>query len=202
MAPSLVVAPGRPFVHLSFHLADLGGEAVEPNELLNFSFYISWDHVKPSPRSHRRSLAKTGERWWRRGRASIPLVNLSERISSSIDCDPWLVVTASRKHGPGDASEFVGERYRQQIAMREAFGGSFDPRPQSPHRCGRPPYQHDVGGLNEQRPEISVTALGDLAELGAIASRLLLGYQTEPSAKIAALTEAAAIADRGRLRSC
>ena len=124
------------------------------------------------------------------------MVNLSERISSSIDCDPWFVVTASRKHRPGDASEFVGERYRQQIAMREAFGSSFDPRPQSPHRCGRPPYQDDVGGLNEQRPEISVAALGDLAELGAIAGRLLLRYQTEPSAEIAALTEAIAVADR------
>ena len=114
--------------------------------------------MKPSPRSHRRSLARSdriGERRWRRGRASIPLVNLSERISSGIDCDPWLVVTASRKHGPGDARELVGERDRQQIAMREALGGSFDPRPQSPHRCGRPPYQDDVGGLNEQRPEVS-----------------------------------------------
>jgi hypothetical protein len=28
MAPSLVVAPGRPFVHLLLHLADLGGKAV------------------------------------------------------------------------------------------------------------------------------------------------------------------------------
>lgn len=26
MAPSLVVAPGRPFVHLFLHLADLGGK--------------------------------------------------------------------------------------------------------------------------------------------------------------------------------
>ena len=155
--------------------------------------------MKPSPRSHRRSLARSdriGERRWRRGRASIPLVNLSEPISSGIGCDPWLVVTASRKHGPGDARELVGERDRQQIAMREALGGSFDPRPQSPHRCGRPPHQDDVGGLNEQRPEVFVAALGDLAELGAIAGRLLLRYQTEPSAKIAALTEAAAVADR------
>jgi hypothetical protein len=33
----------------------------------------------------------------------------------------------------------------------------------------------EQGGLNEQRPEISVAALGDFAELGAIAGRLLLG---------------------------
>jgi hypothetical protein len=29
MAPSLVVAPGRPFVHLFLHLADLGGTAAD-----------------------------------------------------------------------------------------------------------------------------------------------------------------------------
>ena len=57
------------------------------------------------------------------------MVDLSERFSSGIDCDPWLVVTAARKHGPGDARQLVGERYRQQIAMSEALGGSFDPRP-------------------------------------------------------------------------
>src|SRR6266498_3182125 len=113
----------------SFHLADLGGEAVEPTDSLISLSTFHRGHVKPSPRSHRRSLARSdriGERRWRRGRASIPLVNLSERISSSIDCDPWLVVTASCKHGPGDAREFVGERERQQIAMREALGSSFD----------------------------------------------------------------------------
>src|ERR1700758_3132714 len=36
------------------------------------------DQVKPSPRSHRRSLARWGERRWRRGVAGIPLVDLSE----------------------------------------------------------------------------------------------------------------------------
>src|SRR5438876_10979050 len=39
------------------------------------------DHVKPSPRSHRRSLTPRGERWWRRGVAGIPLVDLSELLS-------------------------------------------------------------------------------------------------------------------------
>ncbi len=29
MAPSLLVAPGRPFVHLLVHLADLGGKGVD-----------------------------------------------------------------------------------------------------------------------------------------------------------------------------
>jgi hypothetical protein len=34
MAPSLVVAPGRPSVHLLFHLADLGGTAAD--EIIDF----------------------------------------------------------------------------------------------------------------------------------------------------------------------
>jgi hypothetical protein len=61
--------------------------------------------------------------------ASIPLANLSEPISSGIDCAPWLVITTSREHCPDDAGELVGKRDRQQIAMREALGGLFDPRP-------------------------------------------------------------------------
>src|ERR1700751_4202679 len=36
-----------------------------------------WDQLKPSPRSHRRSLARSGERRGRQGAAAIPLVNLS-----------------------------------------------------------------------------------------------------------------------------
>ena len=59
------------------------------------------------------------------------MVDLSERFSSGIDCDPRLVVTTSGKDCPGDAGELVGERDRQQIAMGEALGSSFDPWPQS-----------------------------------------------------------------------
>ena len=57
------------------------------------------------------------------------MVDLSERFSSGIDCDPRLVVTTSGKDCPGDAGELVGERDRKQIAMGEALGGSFNPRP-------------------------------------------------------------------------
>ena len=125
--------------------------------------------MKPSPRSHRRSLARSdriGERRWRRGVASIPLVNLSERFSSGIDCDPRFVVATSGEHCPGDAGELVGERDRQQVAVggasRLVRSTAIDPA--SP--C-RPPHQHDVGSLNEQRPKVFVAAFGDLAELGA-----------------------------------
>src|SRR5215813_6259351 len=101
----------------------------------HFALFIG-SQVKPFPRSHRRSLAqsKIGERGWRRGRASISLVNLSERILYGIGRDPWFVVAAAGEHGPGDARELVGERDSQEIAMREAFGSLVDPRPQGAHR--------------------------------------------------------------------
>src|SRR5262245_40050895 len=51
--------------------------------------------------------------------------------------------------------------------------------------------------LHEQGSQILVAALRDLAELGAIAGRLLLRHQSEPSSEVASLTEAGAIADRG-----
>ena len=64
------------------------------------------------------------------GRASISLVNLSEPILCSIGRDPWCVVAAAGEHGPGDAGELIGERDRQQIAMRQAPGSLLDPMPQ------------------------------------------------------------------------
>src|ERR1700746_3471426 len=65
-------ALARPFSISSFRLADLGGEA-------NYFFR---EQLAPSPRSHRRSLAQWGERRWRRGAATIPLVNQSMFILS------------------------------------------------------------------------------------------------------------------------
>src|SRR6516165_10709205 len=94
----------------SFHLADLGGEACR---YLTFHFpLLVGCQVKPFPRSHRRSLAQStriGERGWRRGRASIPLVNLSERVLCGIGRDPWLVVAATGEHRPSNACELVSE---------------------------------------------------------------------------------------------
>jgi hypothetical protein len=109
----------------SFHLADLGGEAGEVDRYLTFHILlIIRDHVKPFPRSHPRSLTQSkgiGERGWRRGSASIPLVNLSEQILCDIGGAPWLVVATAGEHGPGDARELVGECDHEQAAMRQAL---------------------------------------------------------------------------------
>ena len=122
--------------------------------------------MKPFPRSHPRSLAQSkgiGERGWRRGRASIPLVNLSERILCSIGRDPRFVVATAREHCPGDAGELVGERDRQQIAMGKAPGNLLDPWPQGAHCRGRPPLDDDVSGLHEEGAQVLIAALGDSA---------------------------------------
>src|SRR6266498_2045371 len=55
----------------------------------------------------------------------------------------------------------------------------LDPRPQTPHRRTRPPYQDDVRGLYEQRPQVLVAALGDLAQDRAIPGGLLLRQQIQ-----------------------
>ena len=73
------------------------------------------DHVKPSPRRHRRSLAPGGERWWRRGVAGIPLVDLSEPLSRDICSDLGLITATARENRPGDAGELVGERDRHML---------------------------------------------------------------------------------------
>ena len=58
--------------------------------------------MKPSPRSHRRSLTRSGERWWLSGVASILFVNLSDHLSSGMGHDPRLIGEPAGEHGPGE----------------------------------------------------------------------------------------------------
>src|SRR6476620_4396929 len=132
--------------HIGTQSRGCAGQTVRPSlhsisqtsvgKLLNrptvrFYFLHSWGSREAIP-SEPPSLACPIRQDWRATvRASIPLVNLSKPISSGIGCDPRLVVATSGKHSPGDAGELVGERDRQQIAMGEALGSSFDPWPQS-----------------------------------------------------------------------
>src|SRR5215471_6833582 len=61
-----------------------------------------WDQLEPSPRSHRRSLVRSGERRGRQGAAAIPLVNLSVFILSLRRRDARLITALLCEHGPGD----------------------------------------------------------------------------------------------------
>src|ERR1700730_14258332 len=116
MAPSLLAAPGRPFVHLFIPSRRPRRESGRYIELVSVPMLASGDHEKPSPRSHRRSLARCGERRWRRGMAYIPLVNLSEPLLRDIGDDPRLIGATAREHGPHDARKLVGERANLQRA--------------------------------------------------------------------------------------
>src|SRR5258706_9863433 len=78
--------------------------------------------------------------------------------------DPRLIVVTARKNRPGDAGKLVGERDRQHVAV-EPLRCLLDPRPQAPHCCAWPPYQHDMRGLHEQRPQVLVAALGYLTQV-------------------------------------
>jgi hypothetical protein len=110
--------------------------------------------------------------------------------------DPWLVVTAACEHGPGDSGELVGERGRQEIAVRKALGSPFDPWPQSAHRRGGAPLKDDVGGLHKEGPQVLIAALGDPAELGTAAGRFLFRDEAEPGGEVATLSETTAGSDR------
>ena len=67
----------------------------------------------------------------------------------------------------------------------------FTPQRFWAHRRGGPPLEDDVGGLHKEGAQVLVATLGDPAELGAIAGRLLLGDEAEPGGEVATLLEAA-----------
>src|SRR5262249_15217809 len=103
--------------------------------------------VKPSPRSHRRSLARWGERRWRRVVAGIPLVDLGEHLSG-IGSDPRLISVTARENRPGDTRKLIGKRDCQHVAMK-ALRGLLDPGPQTLPCRPWPPLENDVCSLHE-----------------------------------------------------
>jgi len=64
------------------------------------------------------------------------------------------------------------------------------------HCRTRPPRQDDVGCLHEQRTQVFVATLGDLAQDRAIPGRLLLRHEAEPGTEVASLLKTGAIANR------
>jgi hypothetical protein len=111
------------------------------------------------------------------GHEAMPLVGPSEPVSRGIG-DPRLIGATARENRPSDASELVGERDCQHVAVQPPRC-LLNPRPQAPHRRTWAPHQHDVCGLHEQRSQVLVAALGELAQYGAISRRLCFG--TSPS---------------------
>ena len=59
------------------------------------------------------------------------------------------------------------------------------------------PKQNDTGRLQEEHAKVAIAAFGDAPENRSITCGYLLGYQAEPSSKIAATCESSPITDRG-----
>src|SRR6476659_2705313 len=116
MAPSLLVAPGRPFVHLFIPSRRPRRVSCRYSSysvsVLMFASEWSREAIPSEP-----PLLARGERGWRRGTAGIPLVNLSEPISRDIGDDLRLIGATARENRPNDAGELVGERDRQHVEV-------------------------------------------------------------------------------------
>jgi hypothetical protein len=84
------------------------------------------------------------------------------------------------KNRPGDPGELVGERDRQNVAV-QALLRSFDPRlePVALPSLRLDLDQHDPGGLNKQRTQITIATPRYAAEDGAITGDICFG--TSPS---------------------
>src|ERR1700751_4264180 len=163
-------ALARPFSISSFRLADLGGKA-------NYCFR---EQLEPSPPSHRRSLDPWGERRWRRGAATIPLVNQSMFILSLRRRNARLITALLCEHGPGDPRELVGKGRSQNIRM-QALNGANEPGAKAVLRPVRWPHQNNPGCLDEEHAQVAVAALGDASEDSPVSGRHLFGHEAEPS---------------------
>ena len=64
------------------------------------------------------------------------------------------------------------------------------------------PLENRTGALNEQGAYLSIAAPADTAQDRAVAGRDLFRYETEPSGKVAALTERRTVADCCHHRAC
>src|SRR5262249_31019715 len=93
----------------------------------------------------------------------------SDRLDGAGD-QPCLEAAATSQNAPSDASELVGERDRQHIVVQSSFG-SLDPRFEPVALPAFRLDQDDPGGLDEQRAQVAIAALGYLAKDGAIPCR-------------------------------
>src|SRR5262245_36364137 len=80
--------------------------------------------------------------------------------------------------------------------MMQPLLGGFDPGFKPVAFPALRPDQHHPGRLYEQDAQVTIAALGYLAEDGAVSGRDLPRHQPEPGSEIAALGEHLAIADR------
>src|SRR5215475_12067220 len=100
------------------------------------------------------------------------------------------------KHGPCDTGQLVSQSGSQHIVVQPLSRGG-KPRPKAVLHPIPWPKQNDTGRLQEEHAKVAIAAFGDAPENRSIACGDLLGYQAEPSSKIAATCEGSPITDRG-----
>src|SRR5215813_3250415 len=109
----------------------------------------------------------------------------SDRLGGAGD-QPCLEAATTSQNAPSDAGELVGERDRQHIVVQSSFG-SLDPGFEPVALPALRLDQDHPGGLNEQRAQVAIAALGYLAQDRAIPRRDLLRDKAQPSGEVAAL---------------
>jgi hypothetical protein len=134
------------------------------------------------------------ERRWRRGWRS----SLWRARASSYRCcaRARLVITMLHKHAPCDAGQLVSQSCSQRIIV-QPLSRSGKPRSKAVLHPIPWPKQNDTGRLQEEHTKVAIAAFGDAPGNRSITCGYLLGYQAEPSSKIAATCEGSPITDRG-----
>ena len=127
------------------------------------------------------------------------MVNLSVFILGCRLRDACFIAALLCQHSPRDPRQLVGERRRQNVRM-QPLRGANEPSPEAVLRPARRPQQNDPGCLHEEHTQVTVAALGDAPEDGAVSSRHLpwdkasQAEKSRPLANAAPLPIAATIA--------
>jgi hypothetical protein len=145
---------------------------------------------EPGPSAKARHASDGGGEGWRS--------SLWRARASSYRCcaRARLVITMLHKHAPCDAGQLVSQSCSQRIIV-QPLSRSGKPRSKAVLHPIPWPKQNDTGRLQEEHTKVAIAAFGDAPGNRSITCGYLLGYQAEPSSKIAATCEGSPIIDRG-----
>ena len=131
---------------------------------------------------------------------SLPARSLCSRFALSSQCDGFLVTLTSGHHRPGHAGKFVGECNRRHLG-RSPFEQLGKPRPMlaAMDFCVS---DHRQCTSEEERAQVSIALLCDIAKLLPTAARMLLRHQSDPGREVAPGSKHLGIGDAGDQRGC
>src|SRR5262245_32634694 len=99
------------------------------------------------------------------------------------------------QNAPCDAGELVGQRNGEFVSVQPLRRG-LEPRTEAVSRPILWAHQEDLRGLDEERPQIFATALGNAAQNWPTARAVLSRNETEPGAKVATSFKSLSCTDR------